>query len=123
MRALSALAVSVVLLAQLSPVAAGVLLCIAEGAASDCCPRQQVQSELDDARRILEGSACVCCVLVHAAPSRASASVAKPSSEIDPDPVSHGSVAAPAATQLPRPLTASGGDARLSSLRTVILLI
>jgi len=114
MKILAAAAVVVVLLGQLSPVAAGVLLCIGDGSDTDCC-----SDRLDESTQLLDGSDCDCCVTVDAAPSTAGASSHKTSLDV----VSGSAVALHTGTRIPGAPARAAGETSLSSLRTVVLLI
>jgi hypothetical protein len=122
---LSAVAVGVVLLGNLSPVTAGMLLCIGDGTDPDCChkPNDSHASRLDESTQLLDGSDCSCCITVDAAPATAGDSSHKASLDIVSGSGLLRNVATPTGTRIPRAPSSDAGDTRLSSLRTVVLLI
>jgi hypothetical protein len=116
-RTFSAIAVAVLLLGHLSPVAACMLLCIGEGSETDCCPSSE------ESRQLPEGPDCSCCNTVDGAPSNTTTSLLKASVDITDESELIWIVAVPAAT---RDLQAASGvatDTSLSSLGTIVLLI
>ncbi len=121
----SVLLVGVVLAGYLSPVAAGMLVCIGDGTAHDCCrnSRNAHQSRLGEAKQLLAGADCDCCVTVDAIPANAGASPHKASLDVVAGPAHFRNVVLPSSTRLPRAMSGDGGDARLSSLRTIVLLV
>ena len=125
MKTLSAVAVAVLLLGHFSPVAAGMLLCIGDGTDPDCCrkPHDSHESRLDESRQLLDGSDCSCCITVDAAPSTAGASSHKVSLDIAYGSGLIRNAATSTATRIPQAASGDARDTRLSSLRTVVLLI
>ncbi len=125
MKILTAVAVGVVLLGHLSPVAAGMLLCIGDGSDPDCCRERHDSHEphLDESTQLLDGSDCGCCITVDAAPSAAGASCPKAPLDIASGSALLRNVALPTGTRVPGTPTGDGGETSLSSLRTVVLLI
>jgi hypothetical protein len=120
---LSVVAMGVVLLGHLSPVTAGMLLCIGDGTESDCCgkPNDSQESRLDESVQHLDGADCNCCITVEVAPAATGTSSHKLSLAIVSGSVLPRNNAT--LTEM-RILRAPSGDAygtRLSSLRTVIL--
>ena len=83
-KVLSAVAVAVLLLGHLSPVAAGMLLCIGDDKDDDCCnkPHDSHESRLDKAAQLLDASDCDCCITVEAAPPTAGTGSHKTSLDI-----------------------------------------
>ena len=122
---LSAVAVGVVLLGLFSPVTAGMLLCIGDGTDPDCCrePDDSQDSGLDESTRLLDGSDCSCCITVDAAPATAGNSSHKASLDIVSGAGLLRNVVTPSGTRILRAPSSDAGDTRLSSLRTVVLLI
>jgi hypothetical protein len=125
MKILTAVAVGILLLGHLSPVAAGVLLCIGDGSESDCCGERHAspESRLDGSTQLLDGSDCGCCITVDAAPSTAGASSHKTSLDIASGSARLRNVALPTGMRFPGTPTGNAGETSLSSLRTVVLLI
>ncbi len=122
---LAAVTVGVVLLVQLSPVAAGMLLCIGEGSDPGCCPERHdsPESRLDEPAQLVDGSDCGCCISVDAAPSAAGTSSCKASVDVVFGSALLGNVALPTETRIPGAPPGDAGKTSLSSLRTVVLLI
>ena len=122
---LTAVAVGVVLLGHLSPVAAGMLLCIGDGNDPDCCPERQDsrESRLGESTRCLDGPECACCITVDAAPCTAGASSHRTPLDVASGSVLSRSAALPTGTRIPGAPTGDAGETSLSSLRTVVLLI
>jgi hypothetical protein len=125
MKIMSAMAVGIVL-AHLSPIAAGMLLCVGDGTAPDCCPGPDAsQVRLDEPMQLADGSDCGCCITIGAAPSTAGAT-----SKMAPLSISSGSDLPRSGTAVP-PRGAflahseghDPGHSRRSSLRSVVLLI
>ena len=125
MKILTAVAVGVMLLGHLSPVAAGMLLCIGDGSDPDCCrkPNDSHESRFDESKQLLDGSDCSCCITVDAAPSTAGASSHKASLDVVSGSALLRNVALPTGTRIPGTPTGDAGATSLSSLRTVVLLI
>ena len=125
MRILTAVAVGVVLLGHLSPIAAGQLLCIGDESDSDCCGERydSDESPLEGAKQFLDDSGCGCCVTVVAAPITAGASSNKAPLDVVSGAALLRDVAVPAGTCFPGVPTGDKSEASLSSLRTVVLLI
>ena len=116
MKALTAVAVCVLLLGHLSPVTAGVLLCIGDGNDPDCCG-ERYDSQL------LDGSDCSCCIAIDAAPSATRPSSHKASLDVVSGSILLRNVTLPTGTRIPGAPTGAAGETSLSSLRTVVLLI
>jgi len=125
MKILTAVAVGVVLLGQLSPVAAGMLLCIGDGSDPDCCRERydSHESRLDESTQLLDGSDCGCCITVDAAPSTAGSSSRKAPLDVISGSALLRNVALPTGGRIPAASTGDAGETGLSSLRTVVLLI
>jgi hypothetical protein len=125
MKCLAAVALGIMLLAHLSPVAAGMLLCIGDGADPDCCPERydSVESRLGESTQLLDGSDCGCCITVDAVPSPADASFHKASIDVARESTPLRNVAVPTRTHNPGAPVGDAGENILSSLRTVVLLI
>ena len=125
MKSLSAVAVVVVLLGHLSPVAAGMLLCIGDGSDPDCCRERHGfhESRLDESTQLLDGSDCGCCITVDAAPSTAGAGSHKASLDVLSGSALLRNVTLPTGTRIPEAPAGDAGETSLSSLRTVVLLI
>ena len=123
MRILSAVALGA-LLVHLSPVATGMLLCVGDEAVDDCCgPPQDSQSRVSEAKRLLDGSGCSCCITVDAAPATAGRASHKASLDILFGSGLSRNAVLPAGARVSRAGGPDPGDSRLSSLRTVVLLI
>jgi len=124
-KTLSAIAVAVVLLGHLSPVAAGMLLCIGDGTDPDCCrkPNDFQESRLDESKQLLDGSDCSCCITIDAVSSAAGARSHKASIGLTFGAEFVRNVASPASARVPKAALGDAGGTRLSSLRTVVLLI
>jgi hypothetical protein len=123
MKILSVVAMGIVL-AHMSPVAAGMLLCIADGTDPDCClePRAS-HSRVDETKQLFDGSECSCCITVDAAPSTAGATSQKTSLDcLSGSGLLRNAVSA-TGTRISRIGHHDPGDSRLFSLRTVVLLI
>ena len=125
MKVLTAVAVVVVLLGHLSPVAAGMLLCIGDGSDPDCCRERHDshESRLDESLQLLDGSDCGCCITVDAAPSTAGAGSHKAQLDVVSGSALLRNVALPTGTRIPGTPTGAAGETSLSALRTVVLLI
>ena len=117
MKVLTAVAVGVMLLGHLSPVAAGMLLCIGDGSDPDCC------RERHESTRLLDASDCGCCITIDALPSTAGASSHKASLDVVSGSALLRNVSLPTGTRIPGAPAADAGETSLSSLRTVVLLI
>jgi hypothetical protein len=122
LRSFSAMAVAVLLLGHLSPVAACMLLCIGEGSETGCCPKPE-ESRLGESNQLPEGPDCSCCNTVDAAPSPTATSVLKASVDITEGSGLIRIVAAPTATRDLQDVPGDSTGTRLSSLRTIVLLI
>ena len=124
-RFLSFVVVGVVLLGPLPLVAAGMLLCIGDGTDPDCCRKSgnAYQAGVGESKQLLDGSDCSCCITVSAAPSTAGASSHKASLEVVSGPAHLRDVILDAGTRVPRAMNGDAGNERLSSLRTVVLLV
>jgi len=125
MKVLSAIAVGIVL-AHLSPIATGMLWCVEDGVVLDCCPRPDAsQVRVDEPMQLSDGSDCSCCITIDAAPSTAGATSKKASLSIFSGsglPRS-ANAAPPAGTRIEPPGGYDPDYSRLSSLRTIVLLI
>jgi hypothetical protein len=122
MKTFSVVAVAVLLLAHLAPVAAGMLLCIGDGSDPDCCPKPD-ESRFEESRQLPNGPDCNCCITVDAVPSTTGTNSLKASLDIAAGSGLMRIVAAHTATRIPQKASGDTGDTRLSSLRTVVLLI
>jgi hypothetical protein len=107
-----ALAVGLVLI-HLSPAAAGILVCIGDGANPDCC---------EEAPQDPGNSDCECCITVQVVSSKADAACKKISTVASSDP---GAVrtADSSPARVAHADSDDPGNPRLSSLRTTVLLI
>ena len=125
MKVLTVVTVGVMLMGHLSPVAAGMLLCIGDGSDPDCCRERHDSHEphLDESTQLLDGSDCGCCITVDAAPSTAGASSHKAPLDVVSGSALLRNIALPAGTRIPGAPTGDTGETSLSSLRTVVLLI
>ena len=125
MKVLAAVAMGVVLLAHLSPVAAGMLLCIGDGSDVDCCrDGQETQETRSDLfAQFLDGSDCACCITFGAAPLTAGAGAHKASLDVASGSARLRNLALPTGMRNAGTPTGEAGERRLSSLRTVVLLI
>ncbi len=121
LKVLTAVAVGAVLLGQFSPVAAAMLLCIGDGSEPDCCNGSPVETGLEVSARLLDGSDCDCCVTVQAAPPTAGTSTPKASLAGVSGLLRN--VALPSGARDSALPVGDPGEIRLSSLRTVVLLI
>jgi hypothetical protein len=123
MKILSVLAVGIVL-AHLSPIAAGMLLCIGDGTDPDCCRKPHSSApSANEAKQLIDGSNCSCCITVDAAPSTAGATSQKASLDIlSGSGVPRDGVSA-AGTCIAGLRSHDLGNTLLASLRTVVLLI
>lgn len=123
MKILSVVGVGI-LLAYLSPVATGMLLCIGDGTDPDCCSKPRAsQSRVDETKQLRDGSVCSCCVTVDAAPSTAGATPQKASLDILSGSGLPRNAVSPMGTRIARPGSHDPGNSRLSSVRSVVLLI
>lgn len=125
MKALAAVAVGVILLGQLTPVAAGVLLCIGDGSDPDCCGDRFDSSDfrIEESTRLLDGSDCGCCITVDSTPPTAGAGSHKASIDVAPESALLRHVTFPTGARNPGSPDRDAGETRLASLRTVVLLI
>jgi hypothetical protein len=125
MKCLAAVALGIMLLAHLSPVAAGVLLCIGDGTGPDCCPERydSLESLLEESTQLLDGSNCVCCITVDAVSPPAGASFHKASIDVARESTPLRNVALPTRTLITGTPAGDVGENSLSSIRTVVLLI
>ncbi len=122
MKVLTAVAVGVMLLGHLSPVAAGMLLCIGDGTDPGCCRERydSRQPRLDETTQLLD---CPCCITVDAVPFTAGASSHKASLDVLSGSALPRNVTLPTGTRIPGAPSADAGETSLSSLRSVVLLI
>lgn len=125
MKCLAAVALGIMLLAHLSPVAAGMLLCIGDGSEPDCCREGEdfYESRLEESTQLLDGSDCACCITVDAAPSAEGASYHKASIDVAAGSALLRNVSLPMEARNPGSPARDAGENSLSSLRTVVLLI
>jgi hypothetical protein len=125
MRTLSVVAVAMLLLGQLSPVAASMLLCIGDGNDTDCCRKLHDSHEtgLDEPTQLLDASDCDCCITVAAAPPTAGAGSHETSLDIASRAGLTRDLATPSGARSARAAPDDAGSTRLSSLRAVVLLI
>jgi len=121
----SVLLVGVVLVADLSSTAAGMLICLGDGAASGCCndSRGTRPSASGDATPSLSRGGCDCCITVDALPGIAGAHSQEASLDLLAGPAHLQNVVLPSSTRLPRVASSDSAETRLSSLRTVVLLV
>lgn len=118
-----ALAMGLVL-AHLYPAAAGLLVCLGDRANPSCCDEVTAsRSRIDAAAQDLDDSRCGCCITVEAASNRADATPQKISVNVAFESDLPRSAVAPAAVRVARAGGDGPGGPRLSSLRTVVLLI
>lgn len=123
MKILSVLTVGIVL-AHLSPIAAGILLCIGDGTDPDCCRKPHTaEPSANETKQLLDGSNCSCCITVHAAPSTAGATSQKASLDILSGSGVPRDVVSPTGACIAGLRSHHPGNSRLTSLRTVVLLI
>jgi hypothetical protein len=118
---LSVVAMAVVL-AHLSPVATGMLLCIADGADPGCC-REPDAALSGVNEQLLDDSDCSCCIAIDAAPSTAGTTYQKASLDVLSGSGLLRNAVSATETRVSRVAGHDPGDSRLSSLRTVVLLI
>lgn len=125
MKCLAAVALGIMFLAHLSPVAAGMLLCIGDGSEPDCCRDgdDSYQSHLEEPTQLRDGSDCACCITVDAGPPIAGAGSLKASIDVTPESALPRKVSVPTGARNPGFLAGSASETRLSSIRTVVLLI
>ena len=123
LKILSVLAVGIVL-AHLSPVAIALELCIGDGTDPNCCRNpHSAQACVDETTHLLDDSDCSCCITVEAAPSTAGATSQKASLDLLSGSELVRDAAASETMHIARLGSHDLGDSRLSSLRTVVLLI
>ncbi len=124
-RILTAVAVGVMLLGHVSPVAAGMLLCVGDGTDPDCCGdrHDSRESRVDVPAQLLDRTDCGCCIAIDAALSAASASTHKASLDVLAGSARLRKVSVPTGTRIPGAPLGGSGETGLSSLRTVVLLI
>jgi len=120
-RVLSALALGV-LVASISLPATEMILCIGVGADLDCCPEPGALAG-SQAKRVLDRPDCDCCVAVDAALSTTGAASQELTFGPTPGPHPARTVAAPPRSRGYRAADPVPDASRLSSLRTVVLLI
>jgi len=120
-RVVSVLLAGVVLAADPS----GRLVCIGDGTAPHCCRDSEDarQARPAEAEQTLAGAECECCITVDAIPSIAGGTSYKASLDVVVGPAHLRNVVLPSGTPLPRAASGDGGDPRLSSLRTIVLLV
>lgn len=118
-RIVTAVAVLVVLLGQVSSVAAGMLLCLDAGAGLDCCPG----SAGGESSHLQDGSDCDCCFTVDVAPATAVTKSHKQSIDVTPGSVLLSDVPAPPVARVSRVAPGGADGPSLCSLRSVVLLI
>jgi hypothetical protein len=125
MKCLAAVALGIMLLAHLSPVAAGILLCIGDASDTECCGERQDshESRLEESPQLLDGSDCGCCITVDAAPPTAGASSHKASLDVLSGSALLRNVTVPTAGRMRGAPAGNVGETSLSSLGTVVLLI
>lgn len=122
-KTLSLLAVGVVL-AHLSPVVTGMLVCIGDGTDPDCCRNPgSTQFTADQATHVLSGSKCSCCVTVDTTAVTVDATSQKVSTDVLSPVCALGDVVPATGTRVVRPGANNPANPRLPSLRTVVLLI
>ncbi len=114
----------VLVLAHVSPAAAGMLVCIGDGAVPDCCDELPAsESGAAVTAQLLDGSDCRCCITVDTKAATADATAQKaPVDSSSASGVSRNAVSPPT-SRSPRQVSHDPGDPRLASLRTVVLLI
>jgi len=122
---LTAVVVGVVWLAHLSSAAAGMLLCIEAAAESDCCPEVLGSPEfpVDEAKKLLDGSDCICCIAIDQMPRSAGGSAPKVALDIASGPVFLRSVFSSMGMAILSARSQETGGTRLGCLRTVVLLV
>lgn len=118
-----ALAIGLVLV-QVFPVAADLLVCLDDRPDRGCCDTSSTpDTRTEAAPRLVDGADCTCCVRVHVVSNAADAAVQKVDAGWSVGSVGVGGHVAP----VTRPIASGGIDepdnARLPSLRTVVLLI
>lgn len=117
-----ALAVGLVLI-HLSPAAAGILVCIGDGANPDCCEEAPAsEPRTDITAQDLDGSGCVCCFTVEVVSNKADAACKTVSAVASSD---SGAVrtADSSPVRVAHADSDDPGNPQLSSLRTTVLLI
>jgi len=124
-RALSVVLVGIVLAGLLAPAASGMLLCIGDGTDPDCCRNSGTshQPRLPRSQQLLDGAACHCCITVDAVPSNPTASSKKASLDAAAAPAQLWNVAHPERSRVSPTVYLAASNQRLSSLRTIVLLI
>lgn len=115
----------IVLASNFSLVTAGLLLCIGDGTDPDCCRKTEIarQSSPGQSEQFLNGADCDCCVRVDAAPAHPGSSPYKVSLDAAAGPHTVKNVALPSRTRVARTDNGAASHERLSSLRTVVLLV
>ena len=125
MKFLSVAAMCIMLMGQLSPAAAGMLLCVGDGTNPDCCskPHGSQEPRVDDVELFWDGSDCGCCITVDAA----SPSVGERSHKVSLH-VAYGlglrrNGFTPTVMRNAGVTSGDAGNTRLVSLRSIVLLI
>ena len=124
-KTLSVVLAGIVLAGSFSVLSAGMLLCIGDGTDPDCCRNTEIagQSRLGQSRPLLDRADCHCCVTMDAVLSTPGASPDKASLYAAAGPPHSRSVALPLQTRASRINNGAASHERLSSLRTIVLLV
>ena len=123
-RTLSLLLVGSVLVGCLSPIATGMLVCMGDGTAPNCCRNSSVaQRSVPEEQQHLARVGCECCIRVNALGPEAGVSFEKKLLDVTAVTVESRNAAWPSYPRVLRATVDYGRDSRLSSLRSVILLI
>ena len=123
-RKLSWALAAVLVLAHVSPAAAGLLVCIGDGTSPDCCEEVPAsEPRTDGAVSFLGDSGCFCCVTIDVVSNKADGPSKKLSIEDSSESGVFRSAVSPGAVRCARQGGDDRGDSTLWSLRTVVLLI
>jgi hypothetical protein len=115
-----------VLFGGLSSVAAGMLLCVGDGTAYDCCGNSKSTplSSPSSGGACVTSADCDCCIAVDALPSICGASSQRQASlDLVAGPVLFRTVAPASSPRFVHALSGDGGDEQLSLLRRTVLLV
>jgi len=112
------------MLVQVFPVAADLFVCIDGRPDRGCCDTPATSdARTDAAPRLVDGADCRCCVRVHVVSNAADATVQKVDAGSSVESVGVGGHVAPLPRRIASVGSAEPDNARLPSLRTVVLLI
>ncbi len=117
MKILTVVLAGIALVGHSSPVVASILLCIGEDTVSDCCRNPDVS------RQLLDEADCDCCIVVDGLPSTMGTPFPEATLDVVAGSADLHSVVPPSSLRLPRAMSDDAPDARLSSLRTIVLRV